>query len=59
MRRFECLLVVLSFFALLLFVTIGICRPIWLDEANSILVASQSFSGIIDKLRHDNNLPVY
>ena len=59
MRRFECLLVVLSFFALLLFVTIGIYRPIWLDEANSILVASQSFSGIVDKLRHENNLPVY
>jgi uncharacterized membrane protein len=45
--------------AALIFIAVGIRRPVWLDEANSVLIAARGFGGIVDSLRHDNNLPCY
>jgi len=55
----ERLLIVASLLGVAVFVAVGIERPVWLDEANSVLIASRGFSGIIDSLRHENNLPAY
>jgi len=38
---------------------IGIHRPIFIDEAHSIITSSLSLRGIIGQLRNDNNLPLY
>jgi uncharacterized membrane protein len=43
----------------LVFIVIGIERSIWLDEANSTLIASGSIPDIVESLRRDNNLPAY
>jgi hypothetical protein len=43
----------------ILFIVIGIDRSIWLDEANSALIASGNMHSIVDSLRRDNNLPAY
>lgn len=45
--------------AALIFVVVGIQRPVWLDEANSVLIAARGFGGIVDSLSRDNNLPCY
>lgn len=55
----ESLLIPASLAAIAIFVVVGAGRPIWLDEALSIWMAGQSFSGMIASLRHDNNLPLY
>lgn len=55
----EQLLIPLSILAAVLFVVVGSGRPIWLDEANSIAIASEDFRGLVDRLRIENNLPAY
>jgi hypothetical protein len=55
----ERLLVPLSAIGLTLCLLFGIGRSIWLDDANSLLLAHETFQGLIDRLRDDNNLPVY
>jgi mannosyltransferase len=42
-----------------LFVFAGMNRPVWLDEANSVLISSRTFAGIIQALSLENNLPGY
>ena len=37
--------------AALIFIAVGIERPVWLDEANSALIAARGFGGIVDSLR--------
>ena len=49
----ERLLIPASLVGVAIFVAVGIGRPVWLDEANSVLIASRGFLGIIDSLRHD------
>jgi uncharacterized membrane protein len=53
------MLAVLVFALALVFVAVGIARPVWLDEANSVAIASHGFGGILDGLSRDNNLPAY
>lgn len=48
-----------SLAAAVAFVAIGIQRPVWLDEANSVLISSRPFTGIVAALRVDNNFPLY
>jgi 4-amino-4-deoxy-L-arabinose transferase-like glycosyltransferase len=55
----ERMLLPLSLVATVIFVAVGTGRSIWLDEANSILIASQNIHGLIDRLRGENNLPAY
>jgi len=55
----ERLLIAASLVGVAVFVAVGIERPVWLDEANSALIASRGFAGVIDSLRHENNLPGY
>jgi uncharacterized membrane protein len=55
----ERLLVPAAGAALLVFVTVGIWRPIWLDEAISLSIARDALSGIAERLRNDNNFPLY
>ncbi len=38
---------------------IGIHRPMFIDEANSVLISSSNLSGVMALLRQDNNLPLY
>jgi hypothetical protein len=38
---------------------IGIQRPMFIDEANSVIISSFNFGGILNHLRIDNNLPLY
>ena len=45
--------------AIITYVCFGIGRSIWLDEANSILIAAKSYPGLIDALAKDGNPPVY
>jgi len=45
--------------AAMVFIAVGIARPVWLDEANSVLIAQHSFAGIVDALSRDNNFPLY
>jgi hypothetical protein len=44
---------------MLVFVFVGIDRSIWLDEANSLSIASGGLSSIVERLKLDNNFPVY
>src|SRR5687767_10835676 len=55
----ERVLVVAALAAAVIFVAVGMGRPVWLDEANSVLIADRSMSGILEALRRDNNLPLY
>ena len=41
------------------FIWIGIERPVWLDEANTVQVAERGMAGISGALRSENNLPLY
>jgi uncharacterized membrane protein len=43
----------------LLYLLYGIDRSLWLDEANSVLIAKGSFSEIVDGLSRDGNPPLY
>ncbi len=52
-------LVIYALIAAGVFIAAGIGRSVWLDEANAVLIASHGFSGIVDSLSRDNNLPVY
>jgi 4-amino-4-deoxy-L-arabinose transferase-like glycosyltransferase len=58
-RYLERLLAACALAAAIVFIAVGIGRPVWLDEANSVLIAGHSFSGIVDALSRDNNLPLY
>jgi hypothetical protein len=58
-RALERLLVPAAGAAMLVFVTVGIWRPIWLDEAISLSIARDSLRGIAERLRNDNNFPLY
>jgi len=58
-RRLELLLIPTAVAAMLVFVFVGIDRSIWLDEANSLSIASGGLSSIIERLKMDNNFPVY
>jgi hypothetical protein len=42
-----------------IFVVVGVGRPIWEDEAATIQISNQSFAGIVESLRHENNFPLY
>ena len=55
----ERLLTAAALLAAVVFVTVGIERPVWLDEANSINIARHGLPGILDALRQENNLPLY
>jgi hypothetical protein len=37
-----------------LFAKIGIHRSLWLDEANSVLIASHNFTGVMEQLWNDD-----
>jgi len=52
-------LVALATAAVLLFMLVGIGRPIWQDDANAALMSRNDFHGLLEALRQDNNLPVY
>jgi hypothetical protein len=58
-RALERLLIPAAAAAMLVFVTVGIWRPIWLDEAISLSIARETLSGIAERLRNDNNFPLY
>ncbi len=58
-ERIEALLAPIAAAAIPVFVLVGIGRSIWLDEANSISIASANLPGIIERLKVDNNFPVY
>ena len=58
-RLWEQRLIPVSILAVLLFVLLGNGRSIWLDEANSIAIASEDFQVAVDRLRMENNLPAY
>jgi mannosyltransferase len=58
-RALERLLVPAAGAAVLVFVTVGIWRPIWLDEAISLSIARDGLGGIAERLRNDNNFPLY
>ena len=55
----ERLLVPLSVIGITLCLLFGIGRSIWLDDAHSLLLAHETFPGLIERLRDDNNLPAY
>jgi mannosyltransferase len=58
-RRLELLLIPTAAAAMLVFVFAGIDRSIWLDEANSVSIASGNLHSIVERLTNDNNFPVY
>ncbi len=37
----------------------GLSRPLWLDEANSVLIAERGLAGIVDALSRDGNPPLF
>jgi mannosyltransferase len=43
----------------LVFIAVGIERSMWLDEANSVLIASGGITDIMESLRRENNPPAY
>ena len=45
--------------AVVAYICFGIGRSIWLDEANSILIAAKSYPDLIDALAKDGNPPLY
>ena len=55
----ESLLLAVSLAAVAVYVAVGAGRPVWLDEANTILIASRSLSGIVEALKRENNFPFY
>jgi len=58
-RRLEWCLALCAVAAGLVFIVVGIDRPVWLDEANSVLIAKGGFAAIVDGLSRDNNFPLY
>jgi hypothetical protein len=59
LSRQEVILLSASFIAVLIFACVGIQRWVWLDEANSVLIALRGPRGIVSSLAVDNNLPCY
>jgi uncharacterized membrane protein len=53
------LLVAIIMGAIAIFVAVGITRPLFLDEANSVLIASRDLADISGSLARENNFPVY
>lgn len=49
----------LSLLALVFFVSFRIDRSLWLDEAYSVNLASESFGGILEGLKRDGHPPLY
>jgi uncharacterized membrane protein len=45
--------------AAVLFVTAGMDRPIWADDANAVLMARHGLRSLLEALKHDNNFPAY
>jgi hypothetical protein len=58
-RRLEWGIALCAILSGAVFIVVGITRPVWLDEANSVLIAKAGFSGIVDGLSRDNNFPLY
>jgi hypothetical protein len=59
MRHVETGLMLLAAVAVMVFIFVGVGRPIWADEANAVLISNHGFHGLVDALQRDNNLPVY
>jgi 4-amino-4-deoxy-L-arabinose transferase-like glycosyltransferase len=57
--RLEWILMRCAVLAAVVFIVVGITRPVWLDEANSVLIAKTGFAGIVDGLSRENNFPLY
>ncbi|MBZ5579929.1 MAG: glycosyltransferase family 39 protein [Acidobacteriia bacterium] len=55
----ERLLFVCGLLAAVVFITVGIERSIWQDEAATILISNRPFRGVTEGLRHENNFPLY
>jgi mannosyltransferase len=55
----ERMLAAAALIGIVVLLAVGINRPVWLDEANSVLIAGRGFQGIVDSLRRENNLPGY
>ena len=55
----ERILLAAGWLALAVFVAVGMERALWLDEANSVLIAAHPPAGIVDALSRDNNFPLY
>ncbi len=55
----EMCLLIMALVAALFFVTIGIDRPIWHDDAHATFMAKQDFRSLIHQLSNDNNLPAF
>jgi mannosyltransferase len=45
--------------AALVFITVGIRSPLWVDDANAQLMARHGLAGLFAALRNDNNFPAY
>lgn len=58
-HRAEAGLFLLAAAAVVVFIVVGIGRPIWADDAYGALMARHGFGGLLEALRNDNNLPVY
>jgi hypothetical protein len=58
-RRLETVLPIVLAMVAVLFATIGMQRSLWLDEANTVLIAARPLSGILQRLRDDNNFPAF
>ena len=58
-QAFEILLFAATLLAVAIFVLVGAGRPVWQDEAATIQISSQSFAGIVESLRRENNFPLY
>lgn len=58
-RYAERLLFVSAMAAAIVFAAVGMQRPVWLDEANSVIIASRGFAGVSSALALENNLPGY
>ena len=58
-RSAEVALLAACLAGMVIFSVVGIEHSLFLDEANSVLIASRGFSGIVDSLSRDNNLPLF
>ena len=43
----------------IVFIVVGIERPLFVDEAYSVLIAGRGVSAIVDGLSRDNSFPLY
>jgi mannosyltransferase len=58
-HRSERVLLAAALISAAVFLAVGIKRPVFVDEAYSVLIASRGFSAIVEGCTHDNNLPAY